>query len=158
NVYLAWQDDTPGNSEIYLKRSTDGGNTWTWKRMSYSSGISSSPSIAVSTAVAKPPAAPSGLTAGSITTTGATLNWTDNSGNEDEFIIGTKTNLGGRWMWKPWGTTAKNATRYSLTGLSPSTTYTFYVRASNTAGYGESSGVTFTTQRAPAVLRLGQRP
>jgi hypothetical protein len=28
NIYVVWNDDTPGTQEIYFKRSTDGGATW----------------------------------------------------------------------------------------------------------------------------------
>ncbi len=46
-IYLAWQDDTPGNNEIYLKRSADGGNTWTSKRITGNAGQSQYPSVSV---------------------------------------------------------------------------------------------------------------
>jgi hypothetical protein len=48
HIHVVWQDDTPGNLEIYHKRSTDGGSTWITKRVSYSSGSSGYPTIAVS--------------------------------------------------------------------------------------------------------------
>jgi len=47
-IYVVWYDDTPGNPEIYHKRSTDGGATWsTAKRLTWTSGVSSSPAIVV---------------------------------------------------------------------------------------------------------------
>jgi len=49
NVYAAWQDYTPGNWEVYFRRSTDGGATWkTEKRITNNAGGSQSPAIAVS--------------------------------------------------------------------------------------------------------------
>jgi hypothetical protein len=46
NLHLAWQDNTPGNSEIYYKKSTDGGATWTAnKRLTWNSGASEAPVI-----------------------------------------------------------------------------------------------------------------
>jgi len=46
-VHLVWQDGTPGNDEIYYKKSANGGDTWTAaKRISWTSGPSESPSIA----------------------------------------------------------------------------------------------------------------
>jgi Tol biopolymer transport system component len=48
NIYVVWQDDTPGNSEVYLKRSVDGGVTWTAdQRLTNNAGISQHPIIAV---------------------------------------------------------------------------------------------------------------
>jgi hypothetical protein len=45
HLHLAWHDMTPGNDEIYYKRSSDGGATWTTKRLTYNSGSSTTPSI-----------------------------------------------------------------------------------------------------------------
>jgi hypothetical protein len=47
-VHLVWYDSTPGNSEIYYKKSTDGGGAWaTSQRLTYTSGSSLAPEIAV---------------------------------------------------------------------------------------------------------------
>jgi hypothetical protein len=38
-IHLAWQDNTPGNYEIYYKKSTDGGLNWTTsQRLTFTSG------------------------------------------------------------------------------------------------------------------------
>ena len=48
NVYAVWQDDTPGNSEIYFRMSIDGGYTWAAsKRLTNNTGNSTNPAIAV---------------------------------------------------------------------------------------------------------------
>jgi len=47
NIHVAWHDWTPGNLEIYYKKSTDGGTTWTTKRLTYNSGFSGYPAIAI---------------------------------------------------------------------------------------------------------------
>jgi hypothetical protein len=40
-VHVVWNDETPGNSEIYYKRSTDGGSTWGGiTRLTWNSGLS----------------------------------------------------------------------------------------------------------------------
>jgi len=48
NVYVVWSDFTPGNVEIYLLRSTDGGTTWQApQRLTKNAGNSYEPKIAV---------------------------------------------------------------------------------------------------------------
>jgi len=46
NIHVVWEDTTPGNAEIYYKRSTDGGSTWTTKRLTWNAGRSIRPAIA----------------------------------------------------------------------------------------------------------------
>jgi BNR repeat-containing family member len=47
SLHVAWGDDTPGNNEVYYKRSTDGGTTWnTAKRLTWTAGQSYGPVIA----------------------------------------------------------------------------------------------------------------
>jgi len=49
NVYVVWCDTTPGNYEVYFRKSTDGGATWQpAKRLSNNTGGSYNPTIAVS--------------------------------------------------------------------------------------------------------------
>lgn len=49
NIDVVWQDDTPGNNEVYFKKSTNGGAAWqNSKRLTYNSGSSEAPVIAVS--------------------------------------------------------------------------------------------------------------
>ncbi len=51
NIYIVWYDDTPGSWEVYYKKSTDGGATWTWaERITFSSGNSYRPTIATDSA------------------------------------------------------------------------------------------------------------
>jgi hypothetical protein len=48
DIHVAWDDDTPGNREIYYKKSTAGGDTWTTnKRITWTSGASLYSGIAV---------------------------------------------------------------------------------------------------------------
>jgi hypothetical protein len=49
NVHVVWMDDTPGNWEVFYKRSTDSGITWgKQKRLTKNAGESWQPAIAVS--------------------------------------------------------------------------------------------------------------
>ena len=48
NLLLVWMDKTPGNYEVYFKKSTDGGDTWSSNnRLTWTSDASSHPVIAV---------------------------------------------------------------------------------------------------------------
>jgi len=48
NLHLVWEDDKPGNKEIYYKKSTDAGTTWTAaKRLTWTAGGSVFPAICV---------------------------------------------------------------------------------------------------------------
>jgi len=47
-LYVVWRDDTPGNSEIYYKKSTNGGTTWAAnKRLTWNAGNSVVPAIGI---------------------------------------------------------------------------------------------------------------
>jgi len=49
-IHVVWSDDTPGNAEIHYKNSADGGTTWSAvKRLTWTSGKSSSPAMAIGT-------------------------------------------------------------------------------------------------------------
>jgi hypothetical protein len=47
-LHVLWEEDLSGNTEIYYKRSTDGGGTWTAsQRLTWTLGYSNRPAIAV---------------------------------------------------------------------------------------------------------------
>ena len=47
-IHVVWEDYTPGNPELYYKRSADGGATWSaLQRLTWTSGDSASPAIAI---------------------------------------------------------------------------------------------------------------
>ena len=78
------------------------------------------------------PAAPSGLSATAVSSSQINLSWTDNANNETQFKIERKTGAGG--TWSQIATVGANVTSYPNTGLSPSTTYYYRVRANNASG------------------------
>jgi hypothetical protein len=81
NVYVVWSDGTPGNYEIYLKKSTNGGISWPMtKRLTWNSGISGAPAIATDTG-------------GNIFTA-----WNDSSPGNYEIFFRQSTNGGGSWI------------------------------------------------------------
>jgi chitodextrinase len=64
------------------------------------------------------------------------LSWTDNSSNETAFAIFRKSGSGG---YVRVGVAGANTTSFSDTGLSPNTTYTYQVRATNDVAASEWS-------------------
>ncbi len=96
------------------------------------------------------PTAPSGLSASSISSSQINLSWTDNSSNEDNFIVARSTTSGGPYT--DIATLAANVTSYNNTGLAANTTYHYVVRASNTAGASANSSQASATTplNAPA--------
>jgi titin len=83
------------------------------------------------------PAAPSGLSATAINSSQINLTWTDNSNNEDSFII--ERRLGTAGAWGPVVTLGPGNTAYSDSGLSPTTQYSYRVKAHNALGDSASS-------------------
>jgi hypothetical protein len=47
HIYIVWSDLTAGNREIFFKKSTNGGNSWSGKRLSWSSGWAETPNMVV---------------------------------------------------------------------------------------------------------------
>jgi len=80
NIHVVWSDETPGNAEIYYKKSTDGGVTWSIsQRLTWNSGISEVPAIAVN---------PSG---------DLHALWWDNTPGNAEIFYKKSTDGGGAW-------------------------------------------------------------
>src|SRR5438309_1552146 len=77
------------------------------------------------------PAAPSGLTASAASSSQVNLTWTDNSDNESAFAVWRQ---GGGAASARVAALAPNTTRFTDTGLTPGTAYTYEVRAINNAG------------------------
>jgi K319L-like, PKD domain/Fibronectin type III domain len=83
------------------------------------------------------PAAPSNLTATAVSSSEIDLSWTDNSDNETEFKIERSTDAG--VTFTEIATVGADVTTYPDTGLAPSTTYAYRVRASNSGGDSDYS-------------------
>ena len=47
HIYVVWSQGLPGNFEIYFKRSTNGGNSWVTKRLTWNTGTSGNPRIVI---------------------------------------------------------------------------------------------------------------
>ncbi|MEZ5072442.1 MAG: fibronectin type III domain-containing protein [Bacteroidales bacterium] len=97
-----------------------------------------------------PPAAPTALGTGTISSTSVQLTWTDNASNEQGFVIGRSSVSGGPYTQV--GTAAADAVTYTdAAGLSPNTTYYYQVYAYNAGGNSSAVTVQATTlPNAPA--------
>jgi hypothetical protein len=92
------------------------------------------------------PAAPTNLVAERVASTQIDLRWQDNSDNEQEFILWRRSG-GGDYV--RIGKVGANVTRFSDTGLQPSTTYSYLVRAWNPAGASRHSNELTVQTPAP---------
>ena len=92
------------------------------------------------------PAAPTSLTATANDTSTVTLNWTDNSADENSFKIERKSGGSG---YSLVATVSTNITTWADSGLTPATTYTYRVRANNGAGNSGYSNEANATTDAP---------
>ena len=91
---------------------------------------------------------PSDLTATAVAETRVDLQWSDNSGNEGEFLIERDTEPGftSPAIESAWA----NSTGYADTGLAPGTTYYYRVRARNATDSSGYSNVASATTPAAA--------
>lgn len=171
-VNLSWTDNSSNETGFEVKRATDSGFTqnvvWigniqgtTYSNTGLSasttyyykvraegatqdSAYSGSVSATTDPSGATVPNPPSGLTATAVSGTQVNLSWTDNSSNETGFEVKRATDSGFTqnvvWIGSIQGTT------YANTGLNPSTTYYYKVRAQGDAGNSAySSSVSVVT-------------
>jgi subtilisin len=98
-----------------------------------------------------PPAAPANLAATAVSSTQINLTWTDSDNTETGFKIERCTGAGCS-DFVQITTVAANVTSYSNTSLTGSTSYSYRVRANNTAGDSDySNTATAVTPAAPAL-------
>ena len=106
-------------------------------------------------ALARPPQAPTRLTATAFSSSRIKLAWQSNSANQEGFRI--ERRVARRANWSEIGRTAANARRFTDMGLKPSTTHEYRVRAFNAVQSSDHSNVArATTLEAlpPALMRF----
>lgn len=112
-------------------------------------GSVSATSAETSSVALAPPTAPV-VSTSNITSSGVTLSWTaSTSGTITYDVYNGATKL---------TATPITATTYNVTGLSPLTAYTLYVKANNAAGTTSSSAVNVTTGKTQLSISYGSNP
>ncbi len=99
---------------------------------------------AVDAVATTPPNAPSNLAASTVSSGQISLSWNDNSNNESGFKIERKQGSG---SYSQVGTASGSS--FTDSGLSASTSYTYKVRAYNSAGNSAYTGEASATTNAP---------
>jgi fibronectin type 3 domain-containing protein len=102
------------------------------------------------------PAQPTGLTVSFAGTTSLRIRWADNSDNEDGFLVFQGTASGTDFT--QIASVGSNAGSVDVTGLSPSSTYTFVVIAYNQVGYSAYSNVATGSTSALPVISIPDAP
>jgi hypothetical protein len=175
SIGLSWTDNSTNETGFKIERSTSATGTFTliatnsadianyadtglssgvayYYRVRSTNGAGDSANTAVATATTPAavtiPAAPSGLVAAAISTSGINLTWLDNSTNETGFKIERSTSSAGTYVLI--GTNAANNTTFGDSGLASSTTYYYRVRATNGAGDSANTVVASATTQTPA--------
>lgn len=92
------------------------------------------------------PAAPSDLAAKAVGSGVVELSWVDHAGNEDTFVIQMRVPGG---EFRAIGSVPADTTTGTVSGLSPTTTYTFRVRARNETGASPFSNEATATTLGP---------
>ena len=97
---------------------------------------------------ARPPAAPTDLTAVAPRSDSVLLSWTDNADNESAFEVERRADDG---EWELLGSTAANATSYADGAVRGEATYAYRVRATN--GVGASAYAAVASVVTPAAIK-----
>ncbi|MDQ3928487.1 MAG: fibronectin type III domain-containing protein, partial [Chloroflexota bacterium] len=173
-VDLSWTDNASNEDSYTVERSLDGTTGWTVLtgtlaantnsyadtsvnpatkyyyrvKASNAGGDSAYSNTASTTTPDVAPAAPSGLTATAVSSSRIDLRWTDNSTNEDSFVLERSTASSFGTIDKTV-TLAANTTSYADSTVAASTTYYYRVKATNAAGSsGYSNTASATTPAA----------
>jgi Fibronectin type III domain len=174
-IELAWTDNADSETGFKIERGTDGVNfteigttaantaaysdtglsasTTYYYRVAATNSAGDSPysniaNAATQAPAATAPAAPTSLLATAESSTGIDLTWTDNADSETGFKVERSTN---NVSFTLIATTAADATSYSDTGLTASTTYYYRVAATNSAGDSAYTNTANATTQAPPI-------
>src|SRR5207249_580138 len=166
-IDLSWTNNASNANGFVVNRSSDGvtfsqlavlGNVTSYKDTGLSAGSKcyyevaatngagtsafSNVANATTTATQSPPAAPSNLTAGAVSTSEIDLTWTNNASNATGVAV--KRSMDGI-NYTVIATVGSSVTSYSNTGLTAGTKYYYRAQASNAAGLSAFSNVAAAT-------------
>jgi 3-mercaptopyruvate sulfurtransferase SseA len=172
HIDLSWTDNSSNETRFKIERKTGGtyeeiatvgadvtsysstgltaSTTYYYRVRAYNSSYDSDYSNETNATTC--PAAPSGLSATTTSSSAIDLSWTDNSSDETRFKIERKTGSGGTYAQIT--TVSADVTSYSSAGLTASTTYYYRVRAYNSNGNSSYSGEASATTSAASGGRL----
>ena len=140
--------DVPDNSGSYILQGLSPETNYEVEVRTYCPGSGAwSPSSGITYFTTDPPAplAPTNLWVTYHADREVTVAWTDNSHNEDGFLVQARP-TGGGYNWDEFEVTApENATSATVNYLQPGTEYEFRVRAFNVTGNSLSSNITSIT-------------
>jgi hypothetical protein len=167
SVDVSWTDKSSNETGFRVKRSLDGGSTWTtaatvganvtayqdggrgpeqqvcYRVVAFNAvGASSS-----DTDCTTPPAAPTNLVASAAAQGGINLTWADNSSAEDGYQV---QRSGDGTTYSTITNLAANTTSYGDAGTTGNTTYSYRVQAKKDGGFSDLSNVA-TAQGVPPV-------
>jgi hypothetical protein len=180
-INISWVDTTFNESGFELWRLVDGipewellvtlesnsrgfndldiieGKKYTYMVRAYigSDGVYS-PYSSMASAVASIPAAPDNFTYSTVNASSVMLTWRDNSNNESGFKVEKKDNSSGNWT--EIASLQQNVTRYTVSNLNSSTTYTYRIKAfsidNNSFSYSMELTVSFKKPEVPSGIVL----
>ncbi len=177
SVELSWTDNSDDETGFRVERSTEGGpfeavgtldtdavlhtdaglaadTDFAYRVIAFNEKGDSPPSAAAPVSTPPTPVtapeAPSGLSAEATGPYEATLSWTDNSANEDFFIVARSTD---GTFFTTLATPALGATSYRDSTVLPDRTYSYLVRAANPVGTSATSNHAAVT--LPGTVGIG---
>jgi fibronectin type 3 domain-containing protein len=176
-VNLSWADNSSNESGFRIERSLTGdafaqigsvganvtsyadtglaaGTAYYYRVCAYNaSGNSAYSNIALTCTLKNPPAAPSSLSATTLSASEISLSWTDNASSEDGFYLERSLSASGGFA--EVAQLAANVRTHVDSGLSGATTYYYRLRAYNSGGCSGYSNVASATTLTPPSVPLG---
>ena len=136
--------DINSNTINFIDSGLEPNTSYFYRIKAYNSAGSSTYSNVVnSTTLEAPPTAPSDLIISTVSQDSVSLSWTDNSDNEDGFII--ERSISDTLNFSTLGDINSNTINFIDSGLEPNTSYFYRIKAYNSAGSSTYSNVVNST-------------